>query len=172
MRSGGATGVVVKSGKNEAQNLSFCMEDKGPIRSIKFSPDNKILALQRIDASVEFITFNNNQPILNDVIVYKGKNTIVYGFVWLHLREVVLISNQSVEIFQISLEKKQLKSIKSCNLTINWFSWCPTGNFALLSSNNGAILTPILLKQGTIVKLPKLDRKFNSSYRFKTYCLI
>lgn len=132
--------------------------DRGPIRSIKFSPDNNILAVQRTENAVEFITFQNNEPNLNDMILHKSKNTI-FGFVWIHTREVALIGNAGIELFFVVSEKKQLKSLKSCNLTINWFSWCPASNFALLSSSNGAILTPVLIKQGIITKLPKLERE-------------
>lgn len=159
VRSGGATGVVVK-GPTEAYNFSFCMEDHGLIRSVKFSPDNKILAVQRTENSVEFITFNSsNQPNVNEILTFKGKNTEIFGFVWVSSKEVTLISASGIEIFLVIPEKRQLKSIKSVSLTLNWFSWCPTGNFALVSSMNGTILTPILLKQNSITKLPKVECK-------------
>lgn len=158
VRSGGTTGIVVK-GPTEKETVTFCMEDKGPMRSIKFSPDMKILAVQRTESCVEFVPFANNQPNISDIITYKSKNSQIYGFVWLHNKEVVFISNGGVEIFSINLEKKNLKSAKSMNQSINWFSWCPTGNLAVLASNNGVLLTPVLLKQGAITKLPKLECK-------------
>lgn len=133
------------------------MDDKGPIRSIKFSPDNKILAVQRTEVTVEFINFRNNQPITNEVITHKGKNSLIYGFVWVHTREVALISDGGIEMYSINPEKHELKSVKSINLSNIWFSWCPNANLAVLASNNGVILTPIILKQKTITKLPKLE---------------
>nr|CAD7567982.1 unnamed protein product [Timema californicum] len=51
VRSGGVTGVVVK-GPTEQTSTSFRMEDKGPVISIKFSPDQQVLAIQRTKASV------------------------------------------------------------------------------------------------------------------------
>lgn len=152
-------GVAVK-GPTENENMTFCMEDKGPIRSIKFSQDRKLLAIQRTEACVEFMKFVNNQPT-NDIIQYKSKSSIIYGFVWLQSKEIVFISNTGVEIYSINVEKKQLKSIKSMNLTINWFAWCPAGNLAVLASNNGMLLTPVLIKQGVITRLPKLECKFD-----------
>lgn len=133
------------------------MEDKGSIRSIKFSPDMKILAVQRVETCVDFISFANNQPNVNNIITYKGKSAIIYGFVWLHNKEVVFISNNGIDTFTINIEKKQLKSVKSMSLSTNWFSWCPAGNLAVLASSNGGILTPVLLKQGVITRLPKLE---------------
>ncbi|XP_058829587.1 regulator of MON1-CCZ1 complex [Topomyia yanbarensis] len=156
VRSGGATGIVVKSA-TDAQNLSFCMEDRGTIRSIKFSSDNQVLAIQRNETSVEFVPFNaNHQPNVQEMLIHQGKN-IIYGFVWVQERQVALISNAGVEIFQPNFEKRVLKSIKSLNITVNWFSFCPTSNFALLSSNMGTILTPLMLKPSTITKLPRLE---------------
>ncbi|XP_055528730.1 regulator of MON1-CCZ1 complex [Wyeomyia smithii] len=156
VRSGGATGIVVKSA-TDGQNISFCMEDRGTIRSIKFSADNQVLAVQRNDTSVEFVPFNaNNQPNVPEMLTHQGKN-IIYGFVWVQERQVALISKAGVEIFQLNFEKRTLKSVKSLNITVNWFSFCPTSNFALLSSNMGTILTPVILKASTITKLPRLE---------------
>lgn len=162
VRSGGATGVTVK-GPSENQSLTFCMEDKGTIRSIKFSPDNNILAIQRAELSVEFITFNHVQPNLNDVLVIKEKNSQIFGFVWICNREVALISNGGVELFMLLPEKKSFKTLKTLNMSINWFAWCSMSNFAVFSSNNGSLLTPVIIKQGTITRLPKLECEFNFS---------
>lgn len=159
VRSGGATGITVK-GPTENDTLTFCMEDKGEMRSIKFSPDKKLLAIQRAEKCVEFVSFVNNQPNVNDVVVFNSKSTIIYGFVWIHNKEVVFISNTGVDIYTINVEKKQLKSIKSMNLTTEWFSWCPAGNLAVLASNKGMLLTPILIKQsGVLTRLPKIECK-------------
>lgn len=136
------------------------MEDKGPMQSIKFSPDKKLLAIQRTENSkcIEFISFVNNQPNMSEIIVHQSKSAAVYGFVWVHNREVVFISNTGVEIFTVNVEKKQLKSIKSMNLSIDWFSWCSAGNLAVLASNKGMLLTPILIKHGGVItKLPKIE---------------
>lgn len=158
VRSGGATGITVK-GPTERDTITFCMEDKGSMRSIKFSPDMKILAVQRTETSVEFINFIGNQPNVSEVILHKSKSSLIHGFVWLQNREVVFISNSGVEIYSINVEKKNLKSIKSMNLNINWFSWCAAGNLAVLATSNSRILMPTLIRQGLITKLPKLECK-------------
>lgn len=162
VRSGGATGVTVK-GPTENDTITFCMEDKGEMRSIKFSPDRRILGIQRGEKCVEFISFVGNQPNVNDIIVFQSKSTTIFGFVWVHNKEVVFISNTGLEIYTVNVDKKQLKSIKSMNLTTDWFSWCPAGNLAVLASNKGMLLTPFLLKQGGIItRLPKIECKSRS----------
>lgn len=133
------------------------MEDKGPIRSIKFSPDNKILAVQRNESSIEFVGFSKNQPkSVESTLVYRGKHLLI-GFVWIHSCEVAIISNIGVETFTINIEKNQMKTVKVISNTVCWFSWCLNVNLAILASNDGQILTPFILKQGIITKLPKVD---------------
>uniref|UniRef100_A0A674AWT9 Regulator of MON1-CCZ1 n=1 Tax=Salmo trutta TaxID=8032 RepID=A0A674AWT9_SALTR len=51
VRSGGATGVVVK-GPEDKSSVAFRMDDKGEVKCIKFSIGNKILAVQRTPKSV------------------------------------------------------------------------------------------------------------------------
>lgn len=135
------------------------MNDRGTIRSIKFSPDNQVLAVQRKENSVEFICFQDEQPLLNDMITFQAKSTFIYGFVWVHTRECALISNSSIEIFTVIPERKQIKSVKSLAISIKWFAWCSECNIALLCSAEGNTLTPVIIKQKAITKLPKLDRK-------------
>ncbi|XP_020801646.1 uncharacterized protein C18orf8 [Drosophila serrata] len=158
VRSGGATGVVVKGpGPTEDTVISFCMNDRGgDIRSIKFSPDNQILAVQRKENAVEFICFNGDQPLLQDIITHQVKTTI-HGFVWVHNREVALISNTGVEVYTVVAEKRQVRSVKSLSIGIKWFAWCCDANVALLCTSEGNSLIPVLVKQKVITKLPKVD---------------
>ncbi|XP_068141877.1 LOW QUALITY PROTEIN: regulator of MON1-CCZ1 complex [Drosophila tropicalis] len=158
VRSGGATGVVVK-GPNPTEDtvISFCMSDRGgAIRSIKFSPDNQVLAVQRKENAVEFVCFQGDQPMLQDIITHQVK-TLIYGFVWVHNREVALISNTGVEIFTVIPEKRQVKTTKALSISIKWFAWCCDANVALLCTTEGNTLLPVLVKQKVITKLPKVD---------------
>ncbi|BFF99346.1 regulator of MON1-CCZ1 complex [Drosophila madeirensis] len=158
VRSGGATGVVVKGPvPNEDTVISFCMNDRGgAIRSIKFSPDNQILAVQRKENAVEFICFQGEQPLLQDIITHQVK-TMIHGFVWIHNREVALISNTGVEVYTVLTEKRQVRSVKSLSISIKWFAWCCDANVALLCTTEGNSLVPVLVKQKVITKLPKVD---------------
>ncbi|KAI8040768.1 hypothetical protein M5D96_006711 [Drosophila gunungcola] len=158
VRSGGATGVVVKGpGATDDTVISFCMSDRGgAIRSIKFSPDNQILAVQRKENAVEFICFQGEQPLLQEIITHQVK-TMIHGFVWVHNREVALISNTGVEVYTVVPEKRQVRSVKSLSIGIKWFAWCCDANVALLCTSEGNSLIPVLVKQKVITKLPKVD---------------
>jgi len=89
--------------KGPDQNLNFRMEDKGPVISIKFSPDMNVLAIQRTNTSVEFVNYS---PVTGlDHIEYsqlcKGKNATIYGFVWTHGTEILVVTDHGVELFQV-----------------------------------------------------------------------
>lgn len=135
------------------------MEDRGPIQSIKFSPGNQILAVQHNQSSVEFISMKGELQT-HDPIVYTGKSLPIFGFVWINAKEVAIFSSGGIDLLQVVVEKKTMKHVKSLNLTINKFEWCPAGKFALLHSNKGTILTPVIIRPGSISKLPKLEREW------------
>ncbi|XP_078039497.1 regulator of MON1-CCZ1 complex protein bulli [Augochlora pura] len=157
VRSGGVASVLVK-GPN--QNLNFRMEDKGPVISIKFSPDMNILAIQRINASVEFINYS---PITGlDNIGYsqpcKGKNATMWGFVWTHGNEILLVTDYGVELFQVNPEKRNVRVLKCLSLGVHWFVYCPQSHLVLLSSGTmGNQMQALHVTPGNLHKLTKFE---------------
>lgn len=102
VRSGGATGINVK-GPNMKGALNFRLEDKGSILSIKFSPNQEILAVQRSPKSVDFRNFTNQEP---DGLEYSqpcrgSTSAIILGFVWVSNVDFILVSNQGIEHYQV-----------------------------------------------------------------------
>ena len=57
VRSGGATGIISRGFVDE-HNSTFRLADQGPICTIKLSPDQKVLAVQRNKTDVQFIGVN------------------------------------------------------------------------------------------------------------------
>lgn len=89
--------------KGPDQNLSFRMEDRGPVISIKFSPDMNVLAIQRTNSSVEFVNYSSVSGL--DHVEYsqpcKGKNATILGFVWTHGTEILVVTDHGVELFHV-----------------------------------------------------------------------
>ncbi|KAL2778212.1 regulator of MON1-CCZ1 complex isoform 5 [Daubentonia madagascariensis] len=109
VRSGGATGVVVK-GPEDRNPISFRMDDKGEVKCIKFSLENKILAVQRTSKTV------------------------------------------------VLPEKRTLKLLKSHNINVNWYMYCPESAVILLSTTVlENVLQPFYFRAGTMSKLPKFE---------------
>ncbi|OWF47157.1 uncharacterized protein C18orf8-like [Mizuhopecten yessoensis] len=143
VRSGGAMGVVVK-GPGEKDSVTFRVEGRGDVISIKFSPDKRVLGIQRSAKSVEFINFMTDMTA--DQLEYsqtcKGKSTNIMGFVWTGVNEIVFVTDHGIEFYQVTPEKRLLKCAKTINLSVAWFVW----------QNN-----PYIIFQGTMTKLPKFE---------------
>ncbi|ODN05239.1 hypothetical protein Ocin01_01457, partial [Orchesella cincta] len=152
VRSGGASGVVVK-GRKESLNCTFRMEDKGPVLSIKFSPDQKILAVQRSSHSVEFMNFFSGTENLQEYSqTCKSKNATILGFIWISGNEILFVTKVGIELFQVYPEKRCLKE---CQFTL--IGLHSVENNILVVSSPGGIIQPFQLKPGNIYKFQKLD---------------
>ncbi|XP_067146733.1 regulator of MON1-CCZ1 complex isoform X3 [Apteryx mantelli] len=108
VRSGGATGVVVK-GLEDKNPISFRMEDKGEVKCIKFSLGNKILAVQRTLKNVDFLNFIPDSPQLEYTQECKTKNASILGFCWTSSTEIVFITDQGIEFYQSGTMSKLSK---------------------------------------------------------------
>lgn len=151
-------GVVVKGPNENTKPINFRMEDHGPVISIKFSLDQKILAVQRTTTSVEFMNFNGT-TVETEYSQQCKKNSAIVGFVWSQNNEVAFMTDHSVELYLVIPEKRSLKHLKTLSVTIQWFVWCSVSKTALLASAQGSHLQPVVFKPGSISKLPKVESK-------------
>uniref|UniRef100_A0A8C5A8Z3 Mic1 domain-containing protein n=1 Tax=Gadus morhua TaxID=8049 RepID=A0A8C5A8Z3_GADMO len=157
VRSGGATGVVVK-GPDDKNSIAFRMDDKGEVKCIKFSIGNKILAVQRTSKSVDFINFIPDYPHTEFSQECKMKNASVLGFCWTNWNEIVFITDQGIELYQVFPDKRSVKLIKSQSLSVNWYQYCPETAVLLLStSGQGNVLQPFVFRNGTLSKMTKFE---------------
>ncbi|KAF3703883.1 putative protein C18orf8 Colon cancer-associated protein Mic1 [Channa argus] len=157
VRSGGATGVVVK-GPDDKSSVAFRMDDKGEVKCIKFSIGNKILAVQRTSKSVDFINFIPDYPHTEFTQECKTKNANVLGFCWINWNEIVFITDQGIEFYQVFPDRRSLKLLKSQNINVNWYQYCPETAVILLSTTvQGNVLQPFAFKSGTMSKMSKFE---------------
>lgn len=152
---------IVKSAavsvKSLAQSESFSfLIDSSPLIAIKFNANNSVLAIQRTENALELHAFKNNQLISNSIIHYETKRTIIFGLFWSSAQEFVVVSADSIELFQVNTAKRSMKSLKTVSISSNWFAW-NRADFAVVSSN-GLVLTPILIqKPGQLTKLASIQ---------------
>ncbi|XP_029778848.1 regulator of MON1-CCZ1 complex isoform X3 [Suricata suricatta] len=134
------------------------MEDKGEVKCIKFSLENKILAVQRTSKTVDFSNFIPDSSQLEYTQECKTKNANILGFCWTSSTEIVFITDQGIEFYQVLPEKRNLKLLKSQNINVNWYMYCPEGAVILLSTTVlGNVLQPFYFRAGTMSKLPKFE---------------
>ncbi|KAM9331635.1 LOW QUALITY PROTEIN: regulator of MON1-CCZ1 complex [Pholidichthys leucotaenia] len=157
VRSGGATGVVVK-GPDDKSSVAFRMDDKGEVKCIKFSIGNKILAVQRTSKSVDFINFIPDYPHTEFCQECKTKNANILGFCWTNWNEIIFITDQGIEFYQVFPDKRSLKLLKSQSINVNWYQYCPETAVILLSTTvQGNVLQPFAFRNGTMTKMSKFE---------------
>lgn len=157
VRSGGATGVNVK-GPDLKSPLNFRVEDKGAVLSMKFSPNQQTLAIQRSAKTVEFLNFSNREPDGPEYSQPCRGSSLILGFVWVSVTDFIMITNQGVEHYQVTPEKRTVRALKSHSLQSNWFVYCPLSGLLLVSSGVlGNCLQPYLLKNHQLVRLTKFE---------------
>jgi len=156
VRSGGATGVIIKSALSK-NTTTFRIEDKGPIISIKLSPNQEVLSIQRSKNSVEFFNVKSSGEL--DTASFsqpcRSKAASILGFVWTSNAELVYITDHGVESYSIAPDKKMLKYLRNTSVTIKFFFMC-SRSLTLITSPSDASRTLQVwtLKSGTLYKLP------------------
>ena len=171
--------MTVKGQRHE-QTYSFRLEDKGPIQSIKFSPDLSVLAIKRNSNSVEFLNFvstpqtmfssrtTTSATILQpEAMEYsqlsKTKTSKLFDFHWIADREIIFVTDQSIEHYTLIAEKRTLRQIKVHSVAgiINWQLFSRDMNLVVVSagSPSGNSLIPFSSQknQQQLVKLPKFE---------------
>ena len=150
--------VQVKRAR-DASNLEFKVLDKGHVISIKFSPNHKILAIQRSLKNVDLMNFQNGKIVEDEYSVScKGRSTQIMGFIWTSLNELAVVTNQGIDFYQIQPEKSSVKMVKSFSVNVNWFVFLAETSVLLLSSGlMGNVIHPYIFRPGSVSRLAKFE---------------
>ncbi|XP_054153556.1 regulator of MON1-CCZ1 complex-like [Oppia nitens] len=162
-----ADGVIVDS--VDQTIAKFKLEDRGDVLSIKFSPATDVLAIQRSANTVEFINFANGQPSDHYSQPSRSKNGKVLGFVWTNTYEMVYITDNSIELYQVVPEKRIVKCLKTFAITVSWFVY--ESQSAVLLVANGTFANAIQVfqfKPNTVFKLTKFEVDWSGGKQQKT----
>eukprot|EP00794_Sanderia_malayensis_P006806 gene6806-7575_t len=154
-------------GIDASSNLNFQVPEKGHVISIKFSLDHRIIAIQRSLKSIDFVNFDNgkaNGPEYSQSC--KGRTTQIMGFIWTSINELVIVTNQGIELYQIQSDKRHVKLIKNYSVSVNWFVYLSESSVLLLSSGiMGNIIHPYTFRPGSVNRLPKFEVENPASTR-------
>eukprot|EP00054_Salpingoeca_dolichothecata_P020883 m.132877 g.132877 ORF g.132877 m.132877 type:complete len:572 (-) comp23789_c0_seq2:199-1914(-) len=139
---------------------------------MKFSLDQKTLAIQRTFRTIQFINVGGKTTEYSQSCKNK-LSTHLLGFMWTYPQEIVFISNTGIELYQVLREKRNTKLIKRHNLPVNWFVYSHSNRVLLLSSSpQGNIIHPFLFQKGTVVKLTKFELATSAMYNQMSHKLL
>lgn len=91
----------------------------------------------------------------------KNRNASILGFVWAQADEIIIVTDQGVELFQVIPERRCLKALKNVTANVNWFVSCPLTHLLMLAGGPAsANMQPVsYLQAGIVSKLPKFQSK-------------
>ena len=151
------TKVNVKGPENKP-DANFDLPEKGNVISIKFSPDQRVLAIQRSSKTIDFVNFYDGANCAEYSQSCKGRSTQIKGFCWTGVNDIVFVTNQGIEFYQTTPDQSSLKLLKTYHATVNWFVYLPESSVLLLSSGiMGNVIHPYIFKQSSILRLPKFE---------------
>ncbi|KAK8400903.1 hypothetical protein O3P69_002579 [Scylla paramamosain] len=157
VRGGGTLGVVVRG---QGRDHTFRMEDRGPISSLKFSPDHTVLAVQRSKNAVELLSYNNGEVGAGLTQECRAKSATLLGFIWTNNDDLALVTDHGVEFYQVSRERLGVRHLRSYSVPCTWFVWSPECLLLLLccgTSPSSTTLQPFSFKPGQSTKLAKFE---------------
>eukprot|EP01137_Pigoraptor_chileana_P011777 Opistho-2@63209 len=125
------TEITVVSVSN-AQPITFAVKSKGPFISLRFSLDQKILAIQKTNRTIDLVNATDNWEF---TLECKAKlPASVVGFKWTFLNELCVVTSAGIELYTINPEKQNGKLVKSYAQPVNWFVYSHECRVLLVST--------------------------------------
>uniref|UniRef100_A0A915PCH9 Mic1 domain-containing protein n=1 Tax=Setaria digitata TaxID=48799 RepID=A0A915PCH9_9BILA len=147
--------------------ISFRLKSRGKIRIIKFSPDKRLVCIQYDDSVVDFINFAtlSVDPLFKCFSQStKNRSAHIIGLEWILNNQILYITNQGLELYQVNPEKKSAKLLKSYNISLYWYLYYPNSQLLIVSCGvAGALLNPFTIQNGSIYRLMKFEVEFGHS---------
>lgn len=163
-------------GFSDEDSSTFRLEDEGPILTIKMSPDQKLFALQRTKHEVqlkEVVQKGANGALGSRSMTQacKGKTAVLIGFSWIGDTDIALFTDQSVEVYNVLLDRKTIKTVRSQSVSICWYHFCTRCNIFVTSpSATTRTLYLFAIKSGYICKVGKVDLESKVKEKDVTFC--
>ncbi|EJD76612.1 hypothetical protein LOAG_16488 [Loa loa] len=143
------------------------LKNKSKIRAIKFSPDKCLISVQYDESTVDFINFT---ALSTDTLSTsfsqstKNRSAHIISLEWILNSQILFITNQGLELYQVKPEKKSVKLLKSYNISLYWYLYYPYSQLLIVSCGvAGALLNPFAIQNGSIYRLMKFEVEFDSS---------
>uniref|UniRef100_A0A1I8EFF5 Mic1 domain-containing protein n=1 Tax=Wuchereria bancrofti TaxID=6293 RepID=A0A1I8EFF5_WUCBA len=160
--------VEVKAYGLESDEIaSFRLKNRNKIRAIKFSPDQRLICVQYDESTVDFINFTAlGTNSLSTCFSQSAKNCSAHiiGLEWILNSQILFITNQGLELYQINQGKKSVKLLKSHNISLYWYLYYPYSQLLIVSSGvAGTLLNPFTVQNGNIHRLMKFEVEFSRS---------
>ena len=141
------------------QVIEMTLPARGPVISMKLSPDQRVLAVQRTSRTVQFINVYPGASTQEYVQSCKSRSSAhLLGFSWTTASEIAFFTSQGVELYAVNPERRTTKCLKTANVTTNWHVYNHESRICLLSSTPYAnVLHPVHFRAGGLTRFSKFE---------------
>ncbi|CAM8890122.1 unnamed protein product [Rhodiola kirilowii] len=133
------------------------MISEGPVLSIRFSLDIKVLAIQR---SCHEILFQNRETKECFTHRCKTESESILGFFWTDCPtcDIVIVKTSGLDFFVYKCESNSLHHIETRRLNVSWYIYTHESRLVLLSSGMQCKnFTGFQLSSAGVIRLPKFE---------------
>ncbi|KAH9674023.1 Mic1 domain-containing protein [Citrus sinensis] len=130
---------------------------EGPILSIRFSLDTKLIAIQRSSSEIQFWIRETSEAFSHRC---RSDSENILGFFWTDcpLCDFVVVKNSGLDLFAYDSVAKSLDLVEMRKLNVCWYVYTHESRLVLLASGMQCrTFTGFQLSSAGIVRLPKFD---------------
>lgn len=130
---------------------------EGPILSIRFSLDTKLIAIQRSSSEIQFWIRETLEAFSHRC---RSDSENILGFFWTDcpLCDFVVVKNSGLDLFAYDSVTKSLDLVETRKLNVCWYVYTHESRLVLLASGMQCrTFTGFQLSSAGIVRLPKFD---------------
>ncbi|KAJ6864574.1 hypothetical protein NC651_035202 [Populus alba x Populus x berolinensis] len=130
---------------------------EGPILSIRYSLDAKIIAIQRSSLEIQFFHRETGQNFCHKC---KPESDSILGFFWTDcpLCDFVLVKTSGLDLLACDAESKSLNVVETRKLNVSWYVYTHESRLVLLASGMQCkTFNGFQLSSAGMVRLPKFE---------------
>ncbi|XP_052172803.1 uncharacterized protein LOC127788497 isoform X2 [Diospyros lotus] len=130
---------------------------EGPVLSIRYSLDTKILAIQRSDQEVQFWNRETGNTFRQRC---RSETDSILGFFWTDCPncDIVFVKTSGLDFFSLDSELKSLKFVETKRFNVSWYIYTHESRLILLASGMQCkSFTGYQLSSAGIIRLPKFE---------------
>lgn len=130
---------------------------EGPVLSIRYSLDRKIIGIQRSNHEIEFRNRETGESFSQRC---RAETESILGFFWTDCPtcDIVLIKTSGLDMFSYEAELKTLHLVETKKFNVSWYVYTHESRMVLLSTGMQCkIFSAFQFSSGGIIRLPRFE---------------
>lgn len=131
--------------------------DEGPVLSIRYSLDGKVIGVQRSIHEIQFRDRETGQLFSQRC---KSDSENILGFFWTDCPnfDIIFVKTSGLDLFSYEPELKALRLVESKKLTVSWYAYTHESRMILLASGMQCkTFSGFQFSSAGIIRLPRFD---------------